>query len=138
MAASSSMWALPSNTTTVDHAAHALAGDRLEVADGDEVDVGLRRTCDDGLRQRMFALRSRLAAIASTSVSVKPGLAATCWTRGLPSVSVPVLSTTSVSTFSMSSKRLGILDEDAFMGTTSDADDDGDRVLPVRGHRDTQ
>ena len=44
--------------------------------------------------------RSRLAASARISASVKPGAVTTEVTFGLPSVSVPVLSTTSVSTFS--------------------------------------
>ena len=44
--------------------------------------------------------RSRLAASGSSSASDQPAAGTTAITRGLPSVSVPVLSTTSVSTFS--------------------------------------
>jgi hypothetical protein len=40
---------------------------------------------------------SRLAAMRSTSSSAYPGTAAAEWNEGLPTVSVPVLSTTSVS-----------------------------------------
>ena len=46
---------------------------------------------------------STLAARRSTSASSKPCAATISTTFGLPSVSVPVLSTTSVSTFSMRS-----------------------------------
>ena len=47
--------------------------------------------------------RSRLAASGRISASDIPGAGATAITRGFPSVSVPVLSTTSVLTFSMRS-----------------------------------
>ena len=47
------------------------------------------------------------------SLRQSPGAATTATTRGLPSVSVPVLSTTSVSTFSKRSRRFGIFDQNA-------------------------
>ncbi len=53
--------------------------------------------------------RSTLAAKRSTCASSKPGSATTATTFGLPSVSVPVLSTTSVSTFSMRSSASAFL-----------------------------
>ena len=49
------------------------------------------------------------AASASTSSSEKPAAATTATRRGLPSVSVPVLSTTTVSTFSMTSSASALL-----------------------------
>ncbi len=60
--------------------------------------------------------RSRLAARRRTSSSVNPGEATTDTTFGLPSVSVPVLSTTRVSTFSMVSSAAASL-----MRTPADA-----------------
>ena len=53
--------------------------------------------------------RSTLAASWRTSVSSKPGAGATATTLGLPSVRVPVLSMTSVSTFSMRSSASAFL-----------------------------
>ena len=53
--------------------------------------------------------RSTLAARRRTSASVKPGAGTMAVTAGLPSVSVPVLSTTSVSTFSMCSSASAFL-----------------------------
>ena len=53
--------------------------------------------------------RSTLAASFKTCASSKPGRATTATTFGLPSVSVPVLSTTSVSTFSMRSSASAFL-----------------------------
>ena len=53
--------------------------------------------------------RSTLAASRSTSASSKPGAGTMATTFGLPSVSVPVLSTTSVSTFSMRSSASAFL-----------------------------
>jgi hypothetical protein len=53
--------------------------------------------------------RSRLAASDRTVASSIPGAAITVVTRGLPSVSVPVLSTTSVSTFSNRSSASAFL-----------------------------
>ena len=47
--------------------------------------------------------RSRLAASGRISASDQPAAGTIAITRGLPSVSVPVLSTTSVSTFSIRS-----------------------------------
>ena len=53
--------------------------------------------------------RSTLAASRSKLVSSKPSAATTAVTAGLPSVSVPVLSTTSVSTFSSRSSASAFL-----------------------------
>ena len=53
--------------------------------------------------------RSTLAASRSNSVSSKPAAGTIAVTAGLPSVSVPVLSTTSVSTFSMRSSASAFL-----------------------------
>ena len=53
--------------------------------------------------------RSTLAASCSTVASSKPGAATIATTLGLPSVSVPVLSITSVSTFSMRSSASAFL-----------------------------
>ena len=53
--------------------------------------------------------RSTLAASRSTSVSSKPSATLTATTFGLPSVSVPVLSTTSVFTASMRSSASALL-----------------------------
>jgi len=53
--------------------------------------------------------RSRLAARRSTSSDKKPGAGRIATTRGLPSVKVPVLSTTSVSTFSNRSSASAFL-----------------------------
>ena len=53
--------------------------------------------------------RSTLAAKRSTSFSTKPGAVTIATTLGLPSVSVPVLSTTSVSTVSMRSSASAFL-----------------------------
>ena len=53
--------------------------------------------------------RSTLAARRSSSRSSKPGAGTIAVTAGLPSVSVPVLSTTSVSTFSMRSSASAFL-----------------------------
>ena len=53
--------------------------------------------------------RSRLAASRKTSASVKPSSAITETSRGFPSVRVPVLSTTSVFTFSRISSASAFL-----------------------------
>ena len=70
---------------------------------------------------------SRLAARRSTSSSSNPGAATTRTSRGLPSVSVPVLSTTSVSTCSSSLERLGVLDQHARLRAAPGADHDRHR-----------
>ena len=70
----------------------------------------LFRGRDDGDAPSGCSLaRSTLAASRRTSLSVKPGAGTTAVTAGLPSVSVPVLSTTSVSTFSMRSSASAFL-----------------------------
>ena len=57
----------------------------------------------------MFAPRSTVAASRRISVSLNPLAGTIATTFGLPSVSVPVLSTTSVSTFSMRSSASAFL-----------------------------
>ena len=74
--------------------------------------------------QRMLARRSRLAARRSTSLSSNPAAGTTAVTAGLPSVSVPVLSTTSVSTFSMRSSASAFLISTPASRAAPDADHD--------------
>ena len=54
---------------------------------------------------------------------------------GLPSVSVPVLSTTSVVIFSKPFERLGVFHQHAFLRAASDADHDGHRRGQAKGAR---
>ena len=81
----------------------------LPVTDRKSVDVERQRfpaplRRDDRRGQRVLARRSRLAARRRSSlVGRTPGCGPRSTSRGLPSVSVPVLSTTSVSTFSSTS-----------------------------------
>ena len=63
--------------------------------------------------------RSVLAAKCSTCVSSKPDAGTIATTFGLPSVSVPVLSMTRVSIFSIRSRCLGILDQNPRLGAAS-------------------
>ena len=70
---------------------------------------------------------SRPAAAASTSLSLTPAAAVMPTTRGLPSVSVPVLSTTSVSTFSIDLERFRITYQHAHLRAATDADHDRHR-----------
>ena len=93
-----------------DRASHALAGCRLEV--GRRLQSELRsprrrRRSPPPADARSPARGSRRAR--ATSSSPKPGAATTPVRRGLPSVSVPVLSTTSVSTFSIVSSASAFL-----------------------------
>ena len=67
---------------------------------------------------------SRLATRRTSSVSLPPEAAITDSTVGLPSVRVPVLSKTKVSTFSRISKASAFLMQDAGSGAASGADHD--------------
>ena len=71
--------------------------------------------------------RSTLASFCSTSSAVKPGAGSMCTTFGRPSVSVPVLSTTSVSTFSMRSSASASRMSTPCCAPLADADHDGHR-----------
>ena len=64
---------------------------------------------DDGERQRVLAAPLDARGQAQDLGLVKPSAGTTAVTAGLPSVSVPVLSTTSVSTFSMRSSASAFL-----------------------------
>ena len=101
---------------TVDVARHALAGDRLEVASAStSAMLRSRRTCERSQRPADARCRARgVAASRSRSRLVPARARARLRTSsGLPSVSVPVLSTTSVSTFRSDLDRLGVLEQDA-------------------------
>ena len=63
-----------------------------------ELEPALLGAAQDRLGERMLAAGLERGGERSTSSSVKPGAASTPVRRGLPSVSVPVLSTTRVST----------------------------------------
>ena len=83
---------------------------------------------DDRARRadaRSPARGSPRAAASSSSSSPRAGRRPS--PAGLPSVSVPVLSTTSVSTFSQPLQRLGIPDQHARLGAAPDADHDRHR-----------
>ena len=84
--------------------AHAAAGDRLKIARRRQLEPALSSRRDD--RARRADVRcpcSSDAASRSNSFFAKSAAGTTSVSRGLPSVSVPVLSTTSVSTFSINS-----------------------------------
>ena len=99
---------------SVDGSGHALAGGRIEAFDLGEREVAVRRRAHDRRRQRMLARPVRGSPrAAATRPRPDRRRRCTATTLGLPSVSVPVLSTTSVSTFSNRSKRLGVLDQHA-------------------------
>jgi hypothetical protein len=68
----------------------------------------------------MLAAALEAGGKAQHFFSVEPARSLTATTAGLPSVSVPVLSTTSVSTFLHALERLGILDQDAGLRAASD------------------
>ena len=71
--------------------------------------LALLRGGDDGGRQRMLARPLDAGGQPQELRSSKPCAGTTAVTAGLPSVSVPVLSTTSVSTFSMRSSASAFL-----------------------------
>ena len=71
--------------------------------------------------------RSTLAASRSSFGLVEPSTVVTATTFGRPSVSVPVLSTTSVSTCLHALQRLGVLDQHAGLRAAADADHDRHR-----------
>ena len=88
----------------LDHADRALAGGRVEAEHADEFDAALGRGRDDRLRQRMLARALDAGGEAQHLVLDEAGRRDDGdHLRACPSVSVPVLSTTSVSTFSMRS-----------------------------------
>ena len=96
--------ALPSATAASAHlAGDALAGARGEVGRVPESDAPLARRRHDRGGERMFARPLEARGQGSMSASDEPPAGTMAVTLGLPSVSVPVLSTTSVSTFSMRS-----------------------------------
>ena len=99
----------------VDRAAHALAGDGLEVAYRRErATPRASRARDDRRASGCSLPRSRLGGQRSSVVPRRtPASARTVTSRGLPSVSVPVLSTTSVSTLRSTSMRLGVPEQHA-------------------------
>ena len=72
-----------------------------------------RRPATIAARERMLAGALEAGGKPQHLASSKPRPRTMATTLGLPSVSVPVLSTTSVSTFSMRFERLGILDQHA-------------------------
>ena len=91
------------NGATIDLADDALAGNGLKLLRHTRRKPALARGGDDGARQRMFAAVLERSGAAQHLCLVESG---GCHYRnhpGRPSVSVPVLSTTSVSTFSMCS-----------------------------------
>ena len=98
------------DVAALDRADRALAGGRVEVRDRPRV---ARPRSSPPRRSRRASgcslARSTLAASRSTSLSEKPAAVTTAVTAGLPSVSVPVLSTTRVSTFSMRSSASAFL-----------------------------
>ena len=96
----------------------------------------LLRAADDRRGQRVLAARSRLAASRSSSSSTRCRRRCRPLTSfGLPSVSVPVLSTTSVSTFSQQLERLGVLDQHAGAAPRAGADHDRHRRRQTRARR---
>ena len=90
-------------------AVDATAGDGLKAVTGATVRPPALGAADDRGGQRMLARRSTLAASVRTSSSVKPSAHDTVTSSGLPCVSVPVLSTTSVSTSPRSSMASAFL-----------------------------
>ncbi len=93
----------------VDLAGRALAGRRVEFFHLAEIEIALLGRPHDGVGQRMFA-RPLDARRQPQNFGLVKSLAGTMATTfGLPSVSVPVLSTTSVSIFSMRSSASAFL-----------------------------
>jgi hypothetical protein len=90
------------------HADRALAGRRVEAHHLRERDAALVRGGDDRGGERMLARLLDAGRERSTSPRRSPRVTIAT-TFGLPSVSVPVLSTTSVSTFSMRSSASAFL-----------------------------
>ena len=94
----------------VDRAGDALAGDGAEIADVFEVQPALLGGGDDRGGQRMLARPFETGAERQHRRFVEARRpACTATTRGLPSVRVPVLSTTSVSIFSKRSSASAFL-----------------------------
>ena len=113
----------------LDRADDALAGRRSRnPSTGGECDVALGRGRDDRARQRMLARALDAGGEAQHLgfVEARPP-ATTATTFGLPSVSVPVLSTTSVSTFSMRSSASAFLIRTPALRAAADADHDRHR-----------
>ena len=77
--------------------------------------------------------RSRAAASRSRSASERPARDTIAVTLGLPSVSVPVLSTTMRVDLLQPLQRLGVLDQDAQAGAAADADHDRHRRGEAQG-----
>ena len=94
----------------VDLADRALAGRRVEFLDLAQLEVALLRRPHDRVGQRMLAGALDAGGEPQDLGLLEISAAATIATTfGLPSVSVPVLSTTSVSTFSMRSSASAFL-----------------------------
>ena len=105
-----SSMALPSATRRPSIAADdALAGDGVEVGRVAQARAARLRLGDDGGGQRMLARPLQAGRQAQHRGLVEPGCGAITVTRGLPSVRVPVLSTTRVSTFSSRSSASAFL-----------------------------
>ena len=112
----------------LDRAQHALAGRRVETRDIGQRELALARPPRRWPGQAdVRSLSPALAASRSTSPSAKPGAATIATTLGLPSVSVPVLSTTRVSILLHPLQRLGVPDQHARLRTAADADHDRHR-----------
>ena len=101
---------------------------RFEIGDVLQREAAFFRGGDDGGGEGMLAraLEARGAATASSPRRIL-SVTVTATTRGLPSVSVPVLSTTSVSIALEPLQRLGILDQHAGRRAFADADHDRHR-----------
>ncbi len=112
----------------LDGAERALAGGRVEVARRRRVRCPRCSAAATMAAASGCSLaRSTLAASRSSVASSKPAAGTTAVTAGLPSVSVPVLSTTSVSTFSRRSSASAFLISTPACGAAADADHDRHR-----------
>jgi len=94
-------------------ASDTLAGDGLKVVHWGEIHIAIRGAAHDGLGQGMLAGPLQLAASAACPAPESHRGETIETSFGFPSVNVPVLSMTRVSTLRQHFQRLGVLEQHA-------------------------
>ena len=105
-------------------ATNSAAGGRFKILDLRRLDAALSGAGYNRGGERMFAIRFDGGGSHSSSCSENGAAGITFVRRGLPSVSVPVLSTTSVSDLFHSLNGGGVFDENAGLRAAANADHD--------------